>query len=245
MASSHYFCGLAHLLETDLAQGGWFTRNSSQGAQTCTQTRQNNKKRQQKGRSSVHNSYQTRSGSAQPHMTEQLFPFIAAIWECIREAGWYGLKIEMDAKVCSTSGCHRCNWDWWWSRVTAALAVTQQPPNISTGGPTLFLALISRFYWEIKMFSVVAERAILNLWLFPVWIFSKTPRLPRQQGGSDRNLYICISQSTVCLSCSQRGWGVLHQCVFVCYSEELTDYITKIWHKHFYTVLHWCTAGLF
>lgn len=93
VASSRYFCGLAHLLETDLAQGGWFTHDSSQGAQTCTQTRQNNKKREQKGRSSVHNSYQTRSGSAQPHMTEQLFPFIAAIWECIREAGWYGLKI--------------------------------------------------------------------------------------------------------------------------------------------------------
>lgn len=94
-------CGfITPFMCTSTSAGNWlstgrmiYARQEPGYAQTCTQTCQTIKKREQKGRSSVHNSYQTRSCSAHPHMTEQLFPFIAAIWECIREAGWYGLKI--------------------------------------------------------------------------------------------------------------------------------------------------------
>lgn len=133
VAPSRHRCGLAHLLESDLAQGGWFMPHRGRGAQTRTQTRRTMKK----GRSSLRNSDQTRSCSTHPHMTEQSFPFIAAIWERTREPGWHRLKIETEAKVWlniwlspllraheGTCVClpwlWRNNWDWWLSRHTSS-----------------------------------------------------------------------------------------------------------------------------
>lgn len=117
----------------------------------------------------------------------------------------------------------RNNWDWWLSRVAATLAVTHAATQHQLWWSSVAPGMISRSHCEIKIFSVVAEGAFLILWFFFFYWFhfhfeftvkpekslcccTKT-RPSRPQGGSDRNIYLSVSQYTVCLSCSQRGWG--------------------------------------
>lgn len=150
---SRHLCGLAHLLETELAQGEWY-RSMIQRAHMYTNMPNNNKEnKKEEAMCIIHIKY--------AHAWRSHTWAIVCIYSShLGVQRGRMIQTKDDAKVCSTSGCHhwsvpkrarvfRCvyyfwllknNWDWYWSRVTAALAATQQPPKISTGEPMLLLA---------------------------------------------------------------------------------------------------------